>query len=126
MSEPLKIVFVITLIIGSVIGFMIKLPRIFYHVDKELHALFYCSALLFLSVLYPKRWRLILVSLIIFGFAIEVVQDYSNIISMQIIGKRIHGRFDIQDIYFNLSGITIGIIFFGIYRLILKNRKTHK
>jgi len=100
----------------SVVGFMIKLPSVFHHFDKELHALFYFSAACFLFSLFPNRWVVITGSLFIFGVLIEFGQDFSNKISLRIIGKRIHGRFDPEDIFFNVIGIIAGLIVFLLLR----------
>jgi glycopeptide antibiotics resistance protein len=95
---------------------MMKLPSVFHHFDKELHALFYFSAACFLFLLYPNRWFLISGSLFVFGVLIEFGQDFSNKISIRIIGKRIHGRFDHEDIFFNVIGILAGLIVFHLLR----------
>jgi hypothetical protein len=95
---------------------MIKLPSVFHHFDKELHALFYFSAACFLFSLYPNRWVVISGSLFVFGVLIEFGQDFSNKISIRIIGKRIHGRFDPEDIFFNVIGIISGLFVFHLLR----------
>jgi glycopeptide antibiotics resistance protein len=52
----------------------------------------------------------------VFGVLIEFGQDFSNKISIRIIGKRIHGRFDPEDIFFNVIGILAGLIVFLLLR----------
>jgi VanZ family protein len=103
---------------------MLKLPRFFHHFDKELHAVFYFCATCFLLLLYSKRWFIIPTALFVFGVLIELAQDFSNKISVRIIGKRIHGRFDPEDVFFNLFGIFIGLVVFfllrGLFRVLKK------
>ena len=89
----------------AIVGFMVKLPSVFRHIDKELHASFYFLAAAFLNVLFAKAklWRhvLILVVLYLFGIAIEYSQAYSN----QLLHARIHGRYDPEDVQWNLKGL---------------------
>lgn len=89
----------------SIFGFMIKLPLIFRHFDKELHFAFYFISSAFLNVIFINkkflRHILIFSSLFLFGISIEVAQGYSN----KFFHKRIHGRFDPQDIQSNLKGL---------------------
>lgn len=119
--------FVIVLfLIGSTIGFMVRLPRVFSHMDKELHALFYCGTFLLLSILYPKRWLLSSFLLVLFGVLIEYAQEFSNRITLRMIGKRIHGRFDPEDIKFNLIGLGVGMVLFLIFHLISGKTKQAK
>ena len=86
---------------------MIKLPPGFRHIDKELHAAFYFSAAAFLNLLFAGRniikHIVIFISLYIFGAAIEYAQEYSN----KFFRKRIHGRYDIEDIQSNLKGLAL-------------------
>lgn len=100
-----RIVVVVACFTVAVIGFMIKLPSGFRHIDKELHAAFYFLAAAFLNVLFAKKklWRhvIIFVSLYVFGIAIEYAQAYSN----KFFRKRIHGRFDPEDAQSNLTGL---------------------
>lgn len=100
----LKCFVTILALILSVIGFMIKLPSVFHHYDKELHAAFYFIAAGFLNILYGKNLTthiLIFIILLGFGIAIEYAQTYSNIL----LKKRIHGRFDIEDVKANAKGL---------------------
>lgn len=113
-NKNFKLYLALTLFAFSIVGFMMKLPRFFHHYDKELHALFYFFATCFLLLLYSKRWFIIPVSLFVFGVLIELAQNFSNKISIRIIGKRIHGRFDPEDIFFNLLGILIGLVAFSL------------
>lgn len=99
------------LLLCSIAGFLVRLPRVFHRFDKELHTAFYFFAFVFLSFLYPRKKLLIAVVLFLFGISIEYLQEYSNTISIRIIGKPIHGKFDIQDIQFNLMGLLMGIVF---------------
>lgn len=90
---------------GSIIGFMIKLPSGFRHIDKELHALFYFVAAAFLNILFAKKslvkHLVIFGILYTFGVCIEYVQAYSN----KFFQKRIHGRYDPEDVAANLNGL---------------------
>ena len=89
----------------AVIGFMLKLPSSFRHIDKELHAAFYFLAAAVLNFLFAGtnllRHSLIFVSLYLFGTAIEAAQEWSN----RFFRRRIHGRFDPEDIEWNLKGL---------------------
>ncbi len=103
------------LFVCSLIGFMVPLPRLFHHYDKVLHALFYFAAAFILNFIYPRRWHLIISGLFLFGIMIEFLQEFSN----KIVGKMIHGKFDIQDVKYNTIGLIIGTIcFFTIQFLI--------
>jgi hypothetical protein len=98
----------------AIIGFMIKLPSGLRHIDKELHATFYFLAAAFLNVLFAKthlvRHVIIFIALYLFGMAIEYGQAYSN----KFFRSRIHGRFDPDDIQWNLKGL----IAFSLFWLI--------
>ena len=107
-----RIIVVLTLL--SIFGFMLKLPRVFHHYDKELHTAFYFSAILFFSFLFPKKWFLVFILLLFFGIGIELFQDFSNKISLRLVGRRIHGRFDPEDVMANFYGLVYGAITFFI------------
>ena len=107
----------------STLGFLVKLPRVFHHFDKELHAIFYFIATMILSFLFPKRWLLVIIGLALFGIIIEFAQEFSNKITMRIIGKSIHGRYDIEDVKFNLIGLLLGLFVFLGFRLLIKSKK---
>ena len=101
-TRVLLILFCVSL---SVIGFLVKLPSNFRHIDKELHSVFYFLAAAFLNLLFLNkniiRHIVIFISLYAFGAAIEYAQEYSN----KFFHKKIHGRFDIEDIQANLKGL---------------------
>ena len=120
--NTIKIGFIILLFGCSVIGFMVRLPRALHHYDKQLHALYYFGAMIVISALYPKRWYIVAVCLFIFGVTIEFLQEYSN----KLIGKKIHGNFDILDIKYNTIGIVIGTLCFYTIQLLIKITKTKK
>ena len=109
-----RIIVVLTLL--SIVGFMLKLPRVFHHYDKELHTAFYFSASLFFSFLFPKKWFLVFILLLLFGIGIELFQDFSNKISLRLVGRRIHGRFDPEDVLANFYGLVYGAITFLILK----------
>lgn len=98
---------IILLILFALIGFMIKLPKVFGHYDKQLHFLFYFYASFIACYFYANNKKinfLVIIScLISFGFFIEYLQEYSN----RFFKKRIHGSFDIQDIKYNVLGISL-------------------
>jgi len=102
----------------SIIGFMIKLPSAFRHYDKELHSLFYFLAAAFLNLLFAKnkftRHILIFAFLYLLGMSIEYAQEYSN----QFFRKRIHGRYDKEDVLSNLKGLiafsVVWIVYVGV------------
>jgi hypothetical protein len=100
-----RILLVFVFFAVSVFGFMIKLPSNFRHIDKELHATFYFLAAAFLNVLFAKtnlvRHVVIFIALYLFGIAIEYGQSYSN----KFFRSRIHGRFDPEDVQWNLKGL---------------------
>jgi VanZ family protein len=95
---------------------MVKLPSVFHNYDKILHALFYFVAAIFLYFFYPKRWYFITIGLFFFGVMIEFFQEFSN----KILGKTIHGKFDIQDIKYNTIGLFIGTFCFFAIQFMMK------
>lgn len=119
-----KILLICTCFTLSVLGFMVKLPTSFRYFDKELHSLFYFMAASFLNILLTNRkivgHSLIFGSLFLFGVSIEYAQGYSN----KILHKRIHGRFDPQDIQSNLIGLIAFSILWIIY--VVYNKRTIK
>jgi hypothetical protein len=96
----------------AVTGFMIKLPSAFRHFDKELHAAFYFLAAAFLNSLFARRHLIIFAFLYLFGMSIELLQEYSN----KFFHKRIHGRYDPEDIQYNLKGL----VAFSVLWLLIK------
>lgn len=116
----LSFCFVLTLI-----GFMIKLPASFRHIDKELHAGFYFLAAAVLNLFFAGtnliRHVVIFITLYLFGMAIEAAQEYSN----RFFRKRIHGRFDLEDLQGNLTGlIAFSLLWFLVVAAIRISRKT--
>ncbi|MDQ3278578.1 MAG: hypothetical protein M3Q06_09640 [Bacteroidota bacterium] len=108
----------------AVIGFMLKLPSSFRHIDKELHATFYFLAAAFLNVLFARkslvRHLIIFFSLYVFGMAIEYGQAYSN----KFFRNRIHGRFDPEDVQWNLKGLLAFSLLWLLYAgIVLLSRK---
>lgn len=110
---------------GSIFGFMVKLPSAFRHYDKELHSLFYFLAAAFLNVLFAKKrftkHILIFAFLYLLGMSIEYAQEYSN----QFFRKRIHGRYDKEDVLSNLKGLiafsVVWVIYIGVVFFIKKS-----
>jgi hypothetical protein len=100
-----KVLIVLICFAVTIVGFMIKLPPGFRHIDKQLHAAFYFGAAAFLNILFAGtkllRHVVIFVVLYLFGMAIEYSQEYSN----RFFRRRIHGRFDPEDIQSNLNGL---------------------
>lgn len=99
----------------SVLGFMIKLPSAFRHIDKELHAAFYFCAAAFLNLLFANKkitWHILIFStLYLMGVAIEYAQEYSN----KFFHVRIHGRYDKEDVASNLKGLLAFSVLWMIY-----------
>jgi len=112
MTTPQKIFILIICFICSIIGFLIKIPVPLRGHDKLLHGAFYFLAAAFVHLLFQKRIVLVLISLALFGVLIEYLQQLAN----QITHTRIHGRFDVEDIYANLKGLllysVIALLFF--------------
>lgn len=120
-----RIFVVIACFAVAVIGFMLKLPSAFRHIDKELHATFYFLAAAFLNILFVKtklvRHVLLFIALYVFGMAIEYGQAYSN----KFFRNRIHGRFDPEDIQWNLKGlIAFSLLWLFCTAVLLIYRKT--
>jgi hypothetical protein len=110
-----KIFIVSSAFTAAVIGFMIKLPASFKHIDKELHTAFYFLSAAFLNFLFankkPSIHLLIFVTLFLFGISIEYVQEYSN----KLLHVKIHGRFDPEDVKSNLKGLVAFSICWVVY-----------
>ncbi len=113
MTQKLLIVFFFFIVV--VIGFMLKLPSAFRPIDKEMHAAFYFLAAAFLNFLFVGtklvRHVLIFVVLYLFGAGIEAAQEYSN----RFFRKRIHGRFDPEDLEWNLKGLVAFSVLWLLY-----------
>jgi len=124
LSPGIKLLLVLAFVACSVYGFMIKLPSGFRHVDKEMHAAFYFAAAAFLNILFAKRniikHVLIFILLYLFGMAIEYAQEYSN----TLLHKRIHGRYDPEDILWNTKGlIAFSAVWIAIVSVLFVYRK---
>lgn len=133
LNNWVKLLLVFVFVGASVLGFMVKLPSVFRHHDRELHALFYFLAAGFLNVLFTNgnfaRHILIFAVLYFFGVAIEHAQEYSN----RFFRVRIHGRYDPEDVQYNLRGLLaysgiwicyrVGIV---VYRRLAFNEATGK
>lgn len=104
-SNTTKIAATVFCFVVAVIGFMLKLPSAFRHVDKELHALFYFLAAAFCNILFNNKkisiHVIIFILLFLFGALIEYAQAYSN----KLFHTRIHGRFDPEDLRYNVYGL---------------------
>ncbi len=105
---------VLTLLTLSFFGFIIKLPAVFRHHDRELHFLFYLLTAIFFYMIFGKNRManhiVIFLLLVIFGIGIEVIQELSNHLSP----KKIHGNFDPLDVFYNLLGLIVGSFFWGV------------
>ena len=119
--QKLLIVFICFSI--AIFGFMLKLPSAFRHIDKELHALFYFLAAGLLNILFAKTklaWHVIIfVLLYLFSMLIEYGQQYSN----RFFRSRIHGRFDPEDIQWNLKGLIAFSFAWLLFVITLQLRK---
>ncbi|HUC83375.1 MAG TPA: hypothetical protein VMR70_20860 [Flavisolibacter sp.] len=122
-------VFIVAILFAvAIVGFMLKLPSAFRQMDKELHAAFYFFAAAFLNIFFARknlvRHVIIFVLLYLFGMAIEYSQEYSN----QFFRKRIHGRFDPEDLQWNLYGLlafsVLWLLYAGISQLSKSSSKT--
>ena len=114
LSSNHKIYLTSILFFVSIVGFMFKLPAVFRHHDKELHFLFYFFAAAFFNFLFRKKHLLIFFGLLGFGIFIELFQSFSN----RFYSKRIHGDFDSQDVYANLSGLILFSVVWSILKII--------
>ena len=114
LTTTTKIILVIAAAIFSIIGFMVKLPSTFRHIDKELHTAFYFLAAAFLNILFANNkltlHLLIFLVLLLFGVSIEYAQEYSN----KLLHVRIHGRFDIEDVKANVKGLIGFSVLWGL------------
>lgn len=114
-----KIVLVFICFVVAVAGFMLKLPAPFRHIDKQLHALFYFLAAALLNILFVKRKLLkhiaVFLVLCIFGFSIEWAQSWSN----RFFRKRIHGRFDPEDMEANIVGLIAFSTIWVVYVMVV-------
>lgn len=130
LSTRVKIVITILCFGIAIAGFMLRLPTLFRGMDKEMHTAFYFMAAAFLNILFAKRNLLIHAGifgfLYAFGYCIELAQDYSN----TFFRKRIHGRFDPQDISANLQGLiyfsALWLVYIIGYYLLQKTRLQKK
>ena len=106
---------IMLLVAPTILGFMLKLPSIFRHHDREMHFLFYLLASIFLNMIFCqkkiKNHLIIFFCLLFFGIAIEFLQDFSNLF----FEKKIHGHFDPVDVYFNFLGLICAELFWGFY-----------
>ncbi len=111
---------IVTLLMLSFFGFMLKLPSVFRHHDRELHFLFYLLTAIFFNLIFGKEKLTYLVtiffSLLIFGIGIEVLQELSNHIST----KKIHGNFDPVDVFYNILGLIVATLFWGVSLMVKK------
>ena len=111
---------IVTLLMLSFFSFMLKLPSVFRHHDRELHFLFYLLTAIFFNLIFGKEKLTYLVtiffSLLIFGIGIEVLQELSNHIST----KKIHGNFDPVDVFYNILGLIVATLFWGVSLMVKK------
>lgn len=100
-----KVIITILVLGCSVVGFMVKLPAMFRHHDREMHAAFYFMAAAFFTLLFAGRnfWIFIFIiaALAAFGVCIEYAQEYSN----RLVLHPFHGRFDPEDVKYNIMGL---------------------
>ena len=119
LNNWVKAFLVLIVLMASIVGFMVKLPSGFKQYDKQLHATFYFLAAGFLNLLFTNgkiTWHiLIFVVLYLFSVSIEHAQEYSN----KFFHVRIHGRYDPEDVKYNLRGLITFSVLWATYRLIL-------
>ena len=118
LNSSVKVLLVSAFIIASVIGFMLKLPAGFRHIDKELHVAFYFLAAAFLNLLFTNKkigtHLLIFITLCLFGISIEYAQAYSN----KFFHVKIHGRYDPEDVKSNIKGLAAFSICWIVYMFV--------
>ena len=102
-----KIGIVLVLAAVSVIGFMLKLPREFRSIDKELHCLFYFFAALVLNYLFTKRKFVYHIAIFFALFYGGILIEYAQELSNYLVVNKIHGNFDIVDVFFNTVGLVL-------------------
>ncbi|MEO5943374.1 MAG: hypothetical protein ABIP30_10660 [Ferruginibacter sp.] len=102
----IKLVVIIFLLICSIIGFLIKIPRPLQGHDKFLHFTFFIGACLFLNLLIKNRLIIITILLFIFGYAMEYGQQLTN----KYFHVKWHGRFDMEDVKMNGYGVLAGFV----------------
>jgi hypothetical protein len=114
MSNATKLFILFICFILSLVGFLIKIPVPLRGHDKFLHGAFYFLAAAFLNFLFRKKHVLIFILLALFGVLIEYLQPLLN----KLTHSKMHGRFDIEDIYANMKGLVlysvIALIFAGL------------
>jgi len=113
MPHPLNIptsnkIWILTLFLGvSCFGLMVKLPPLFRGIDKEMHFLFFFFSAAFLNILFGNgkfvTHLIIFMLLLGFGYCIEHAQEFSN----RFFVKRIHGKFDPEDMKYNMMGLSL-------------------
>lgn len=115
LSRKGKIILTCLFLVCSIIGFMVKLPSVFRHYDKELHSLFYFLAAAFLNILFANKkftvHLFIFAFLYLLGVSIEYAQAHSN----KFFQVRIHGRYDKEDVLANLKGIIAFSVLWIVY-----------
>ena len=118
-STAQKIIITVLVLAFTVTGFMVKLPGMFRHYDRQMHAAFYFMAAAFFTLLFAGRnlWihLFILGLLAAFGVVIEYAQEYSN----HLVRHPFHGRFDPEDVKYNIMGL---LAFSAIWVLYLLGR----
>lgn len=119
LNNSVKALVVFIWLILVIVGFMIKLPSTLKHYDKEAHAAFYFLAAGFLNMLFTDgkliRHLIIFALLYFFSISIEYAQEYSN----KLLHTRIHGRYDPEDVKYNLRGLIAFSLLWFPYRLAL-------
>lgn len=119
LSTSQKILLSLFFLAVALVGFMVKLPAVFHNYDKQLHAAFYFFAAALLNILFAKKnfliHFLIFAVLSCMGIVIEYTQQYSN----RFFANRIHGRFDPEDVKWNVIGL---IAFSVVWVLIISMR----
>lgn len=118
----LWMILVVILSLVSFTGFSIKMVKSYQYADKWVHFIFYLvMTFLLMQFLYKEtRWfdnfykRAFCVFLVVssIGIVVEYLQDTLTI----------SRRFDVKDIYFNVFGIVIAILFMKMKKT-LKFRK---
>jgi hypothetical protein len=124
LSNWAKFFIILFCFVASVVGFLIKLPSAFRNIDRELHLLFYFLAAAALNILFSNQkiiWHVFIgFILFIFGLSIEYAQELSN----KLLHVKIHGRFDPEDVKYNLLGLLVFSALWFVYMVFRFIKKT--
>ena len=122
LNNQTKVLLTIACFAIATIGFIAKLPSVFYHHDKALHALFYFFAAAFLNVQFADRKISRHVAIFIFLFLFGVAIEFGQYISKKVLHIS-HGNPDPKDVQSNLGGLILFSICWFVYFIIILGDK---